>query len=186
MRPLRCTLHLEKISIKKSVISLLWQRFQVDSNASRRYSTGFPLVTSPNEDRYLEVTAKTNRLTTASDQSQSALFSRSLQRLVWSGEHALLTSQQWSCVMFSDESRFNLQSDSRQSFIWRAPSTRYHQESITERHNFGGAGLLVWVWGIILDCKTDLHVQIGAMTGQIYWDIILVHVRHGRRICVYG
>ncbi|GFW63740.1 transposable element Tcb1 transposase [Trichonephila clavipes] len=28
-------------------------------------------------------------------------------RLTWSREHALWTPQQWSCVMFSDESRFS-------------------------------------------------------------------------------
>ncbi|GFX90400.1 HTH_Tnp_Tc3_2 domain-containing protein [Trichonephila clavipes] len=44
-------------------------------------------------------------------------------RLTWSREHALLTPQQWSCVMFSDESRFSLQSDSRRTLIWRTPGT---------------------------------------------------------------
>ncbi|GFW40622.1 HTH_Tnp_Tc3_2 domain-containing protein [Trichonephila clavipes] len=29
-------------------------------------------------------------------------------RLTWSREHALWTPQQWSCVMFSDETRFSL------------------------------------------------------------------------------
>ncbi|GFV57116.1 HTH_Tnp_Tc3_2 domain-containing protein [Trichonephila clavipes] len=42
-------------------------------------------------------------------------------RLTWSREHALWTPQQGSCVMFSDESRFSLQSDSRRTLIWRAP-----------------------------------------------------------------
>ncbi|GFW44922.1 HTH_Tnp_Tc3_2 domain-containing protein [Trichonephila clavipes] len=50
-------------------------------------------------------------------------------RLTWSREHALLTPQQWSCVMFSDESRFSLQSGFRRTLIWREPSTRYHQEN---------------------------------------------------------
>ncbi|GFY32395.1 transposable element Tcb2 transposase [Trichonephila clavipes] len=54
--------------------------------------------------------------------------------LTWSREHALWTPQPWSCVMFSEESRFSLQSDSRRTLIWRAPGTRYHQESIVERH----------------------------------------------------
>ncbi|GFX21816.1 HTH_Tnp_Tc3_2 domain-containing protein [Trichonephila clavipes] len=49
-------------------------------------------------------------------------------RLTWSRENALWTPQQWSCVMFSDESRFSLQSDSRRTLIYRAPGTRYHQE----------------------------------------------------------
>ncbi|KFM75513.1 hypothetical protein X975_21238, partial [Stegodyphus mimosarum] len=79
--------------------------------------------------------------------------------------------------MFSDESRFSLQSDSHRTFIWRAPGTRYHQDHITERHRYGGAGVLVW-GGIILGFRTDLHVQIGTMTSQIYWNVILEqHVR---------
>ncbi|GFV35793.1 HTH_Tnp_Tc3_2 domain-containing protein [Trichonephila clavipes] len=36
-------------------------------------------------------------------------------RLTWNREHALWTAKQWSCVMFSDESRFNLQSDSHRT-----------------------------------------------------------------------
>ncbi|GFU89486.1 HTH_Tnp_Tc3_2 domain-containing protein [Trichonephila clavipes] len=44
-------------------------------------------------------------------------------RLTWSREHALWTPQQWSCVMFSDDSRFSLQSDSRRTLIWK--SARY-------------------------------------------------------------
>ncbi|GFV51273.1 HTH_Tnp_Tc3_2 domain-containing protein [Trichonephila clavipes] len=53
-------------------------------------------------------------------------------RLTWSREHALWTPQQWSCVMFSDESRFSLQSDSRLTLIWRALGTRYHHGNTIE------------------------------------------------------
>ncbi|GFX66067.1 transposable element Tcb1 transposase [Trichonephila clavipes] len=98
-------------------------------------------------------------------------------RLKWSREHAFWTPQQWSCVMFSDESRFSLRSDSRRSLIWRAPGTRYHQENTIERHSYGGAGWLVWR-GIILGSRTDLHVQSVTMTGYIYRYVILEqHVR---------
>ncbi|KFM57751.1 Transposable element Tc1 transposase, partial [Stegodyphus mimosarum] len=162
----------DELGIAQSVISRLWQRFQDDGNVSRRYSTGRPRVTTPNEDRYLAVTAKRNRRSTASDLSrqlssatgttisrqtvyrrlgQIGLYARRpvrcvpltathcRLRLAWSREHALWTPQQWACVMFSDESRFSLQSDSRRTFIWRAPGTRYHQENIIERHRYGGA-----------------------------------------------
>ncbi|GFY06431.1 HTH_Tnp_Tc3_2 domain-containing protein [Trichonephila clavipes] len=128
---------------------------------------------------YLAVTAKRNRRSTASDLSRQlssatgTTVSRQTVcrclvhiglyavrcvpltathchlRLTWSIEHALWTPQQWSCVMFSDESRFSLQSDSRRTLIWRAPGTRYHQENTIERHPSGGAGWLVW-GGIIL------------------------------------
>ncbi|GFV55998.1 hypothetical protein TNCV_2729021 [Trichonephila clavipes] len=35
---------------------------------------------------------------------------------------------------------FSLQSDSRQTLIWRGSATRYHQENTIERHRYGGAG----------------------------------------------
>ncbi|GBM18378.1 Transposable element Tcb2 transposase [Araneus ventricosus] len=200
----------EELGIAQSIISRLWQRFQDDGNVSRCYSTGRPRVTTPNEDRYLAVTAKRNRRSTASDLSRQlssatgttvsrqtvyrrlghiVLYARRpvrcvpltathcRLRLAWSREHALWTPQQWSCVMFSDESRFSLQSDSRRTFIWRAPGTCYHQENTIERHRYGGAGWLVW-GGIILGSRTDLHVQSVTMTGHIYRDVILEqHVR---------
>ncbi|GFW55767.1 transposable element Tcb1 transposase [Trichonephila clavipes] len=93
-------------------------------------------------------------------------------RLTWSREHALWTPQQWSCVMFSDESRLSLQSDSRRTLIWRAPGNRYHQENTIERHRYGGTELLAW-GGIILGSRTDLHVQSVTMISHIYRDVIL-------------
>ncbi|GFV97880.1 transposable element Tcb1 transposase [Trichonephila clavipes] len=79
--------------------------------------------------------------------------------------------------MFSDKSRFSLQSDYCRTLIWRAPGTRFHQENTIERHRYGGAGCLVWR-GIILGSRTDMHVQSVTMTGHIYRDVILEqHVR---------
>ncbi|GFY21934.1 transposable element Tcb1 transposase [Trichonephila clavipes] len=98
-------------------------------------------------------------------------------RLIWSSEHALWRPQQWFCVIFSDESRFSLQSDSCRTLIWRAPGTRYHRENTIERHRYGGAGWLVW-GGIILGSRTDLHVQSVTMTGLIYRDLILEQYVH--------
>ncbi|GFV05001.1 HTH_Tnp_Tc3_2 domain-containing protein [Trichonephila clavipes] len=72
--------------------------------------------------------------------------------------HCVCTPQQWSCVMFSDESRFSLQFDTRRTLTWRVPGTCYHQENTIERHRYGGTGWLVW-GGIILCSRTDLHVQ---------------------------
>ncbi|GFT66437.1 transposable element Tcb1 transposase [Trichonephila clavipes] len=153
-------------------------------------NTGRPRVTTPNEDRYLAVTAKTNRRSTASDLSRQLSSTTVLSdvfhsltathcrlRLTWSREHALWTPQQWSCVTFSDESRFSLQSDSRRTLIWKEPGTRYHQENTIARHCYVGAGWLVW-GGIILGSRTDLHVQSATMTGHIYRDVFLEqHVR---------
>ncbi|GFV02611.1 HTH_Tnp_Tc3_2 domain-containing protein [Trichonephila clavipes] len=59
-----------ELIIAQSVISILWQRFQDDSNVSRCYSTGRPRVTTLNEDRYLAVTAKRRRRSISSDLSR--------------------------------------------------------------------------------------------------------------------
>ncbi|GFW53825.1 transposable element Tcb2 transposase [Trichonephila clavipes] len=85
-------------------------------------------------------------------------------------EHALWTPQQWSCVMFSDESRFSLQSDSRRTLIWRASGTRYHQENTIERHRYGGAGWLAF--------GEELFLVPELTCSHIYRDVILEqHVR---------
>ncbi|GFX48993.1 transposable element Tcb2 transposase [Trichonephila clavipes] len=149
---------------------------------SRCYSTDQPRVTELNEDLYLAVTDKRNRRNTASDlscqlSSATVTATHCRLRLTWSREHALWTPQQWFCVMFSDESRFSLKSDSRRTLIWRAPGTHYHQENTIERHRYGGAGWLIW-GRIILGSRIDLHVQSVTMTGDIYRDVILEqHVR---------
>ncbi|GFW34776.1 transposable element Tcb2 transposase [Trichonephila clavipes] len=203
------SMHIKSVEAQTS-FHWLWQRFQDDGNVIRCYSTSRPRVTTPNEDRYLAVTAKRNRRSTASNQSRlhssatGTTVSRQTvyrrlgniglyalrpvrcvpltathyrQRLTWNREHALWAPQQWSCVMFSDEFRFSLQSDSRRTLIWRAPGTRYHQENTIERHPYGGAGWLVW-GGIIFGSGTDLHVQSVTMTGHFYRDVILEqHVR---------
>ncbi|GFW95931.1 HTH_Tnp_Tc3_2 domain-containing protein [Trichonephila clavipes] len=136
----------EELGIPQSVISRLWQRFQDDGHIglyARRPVRCVPLITT-----------------------------HCRLRLTWNREHALRTPQQWSCVMFSDESRFSLQSYSRRTLIWRMPGTRYHQENTIERQRYGGAGWLVWE-RIILGSRTDLDVQSVTMTGHIYRDVIL-------------
>ncbi|GFW81959.1 transposable element Tcb1 transposase [Trichonephila clavipes] len=155
----------EELGIAQSVISRLWQRFQNAGNVSRCYSTGRRRVTTPNEERYLAVTAKRNRRSTASH----------LSRQLSSTTHTTVSSR--SCTLLGHIGLFSLQSDSGRTLIWRAPGTCYHQENTIERHRYGGAEWLVW-GGIILGSRTNLHVQSVTMTVHIYRDVILEqHVR---------
>ncbi|GFW78463.1 transposable element Tcb1 transposase [Trichonephila clavipes] len=137
----------EELGIAQSVISRLWQRFQDDGNKQTEHSIR-PVSASLFSYRYDSF--KADRVQTL---RAIGLYARRPIRcvpltvthcrllLTWSREHALWTPQE-SCVMFSDESRFSLQSDSHQTLIWRAPGTRYHQENTIERHCYGGAGWL--------------------------------------------
>ncbi|GFT30699.1 transposable element Tcb1 transposase [Trichonephila clavipes] len=145
----------EEHGIAQSVISRLWQRFQDDGNywdRTRDKASHDPIPIPLGYRGHSSATGTTVlRQTVYRRLGHIGLYARrpvrcvpltethcSL-RLTWSREHALWTPQQWSCVMFSDESRFIMQSDSRRTLIWRAPGTRYHQESTIERHHYGGA-----------------------------------------------
>ncbi|GFV06843.1 transposable element Tcb2 transposase [Trichonephila clavipes] len=93
-------------------------------------------------------------------------------RLCWASEHVSWTQQQWASVLFTDESRFTMESDSGRLLIWEQ-RTRYHQSNTVERHSYRGGGILVWA-GISLGGHTDLHVfHGGTVTGLRYRDEIL-------------
>ncbi|GBN10996.1 hypothetical protein AVEN_13658-1 [Araneus ventricosus] len=80
---------------------------------------------------------------------------------------------QWATVLFTDESRSSLNTDSRRTFIWREPGTRYLPSNVCEIDHYGGGGLMVWA-GIMLDGRAPLHVfERGTMTGVRYRDEIL-------------
>ncbi|GFW98134.1 HTH_Tnp_Tc3_2 domain-containing protein [Trichonephila clavipes] len=143
----------EKLEIAQTVISRLWQRFQDDVTAKRnRRST----ASDPSRQLSSATGMTVSRQITYRGLGHIGLYTRRpvrcvpltathcRLRLTWSREDALWTPQQWSCVMFYDESRFSLQSDSRRTLIWRAPGSRYHQENTIERQRYGGAGWLVW------------------------------------------
>ncbi|GBM63305.1 hypothetical protein AVEN_186125-1 [Araneus ventricosus] len=80
---------------------------------------------------------------------------------------------QWTTVLFTDESRFSLNTDSRRTFIWREPGTRYLPPNVREIDHYVGGSLMVWA-GIMLDGRTPLHVfERGTVTGVRYRDEIL-------------
>ncbi|GFX13193.1 HTH_Tnp_Tc3_2 domain-containing protein [Trichonephila clavipes] len=123
----------EELGIAQNVISRLWQRFQDDATGTT-VSRQTVYRRLGNIGLYALTPVRCVPLTTT----------HCRLRLTWNREHVLWAPQQWSCVMFSDESRFSLQSDSHLTLIWRAPGTCYHQDNTIERHRYGGAGWLVW------------------------------------------
>ncbi|GFW26358.1 transposable element Tcb2 transposase [Trichonephila clavipes] len=98
---------------------------------------------------------------------------RKRARLNWILKHQHLSVGEWANVMFSDESRFRLSSDSRRVTIWRERGTRFEPRNITERHHFPSRGVMVWA-GIMMDGCIDLHFfDTGSVTAQRYRDEIL-------------
>ncbi|GBN59779.1 Transposable element Tcb2 transposase [Araneus ventricosus] len=99
-------------------------------------------------------------------------------RLAWCREHRDWSMDQWATVLFTDESRFSLNTDSRRTFIWREPGTRYLPSNVRDIDHYGGGGLMVWA-GIMLDGRAPLHVfERGTVTGVRYrYEILEPYVR---------
>ncbi|GFV13040.1 transposable element Tcb1 transposase [Trichonephila clavipes] len=100
------------------------------------------------------------------------------RRSLWCREHRNWRDNEWGRVLFTDESRFSLSSDSHRILIWRERGSRNHPSNITERDRYGGRGVLVW-GGIMLGSRTDLHIfDAGSVNGTRYYnEILLPYVR---------
>ncbi|GFW19259.1 transposable element Tc3 transposase [Trichonephila clavipes] len=76
------------------------------------------------------------------------------RRSLWFREHWNWRDNKWGGVLFTDESRFSLSSDSHRILICRERDSRNHPSNIIERDKYGGRGVLVW-GGIMLGSRTD-------------------------------
>ncbi|KFM74688.1 Transposable element Tcb2 transposase, partial [Stegodyphus mimosarum] len=89
-------------------------------------------------------------------------------RSQWARQHVHWRSDQWRVVLFTDESRFSLKSDSRGYLICREPRTRYYPSNIRKRDAYGRGSVCVW-GGISLRGRTDLHVfPRGTLNAQVF------------------
>ncbi|GFX02718.1 transposable element Tcb2 transposase [Trichonephila clavipes] len=62
-------------------------------------------------------------------------------RREWATEHVNWRRNEWSNVLFSDESRFSVHPDNRRIFIWRDRGSRNNPAFMHERVRFGGVGI---------------------------------------------
>ncbi|GFX25340.1 transposable element Tcb2 transposase [Trichonephila clavipes] len=163
-------------------------------------------ATTPNEDRYLVLTARRHRNmnatllqqhlssatgTTVSTQTVRnrlhgvGLYARRpmvcvrlasrhrCDRREWATEHVNWRRNEWSNVLFSDESRFSVHPDNRRIFIWRDRGSRNNPEFVHESVRFSGGGVLVY-GGISIDGRKDLYIiRDGPLTARRYRDDIL-------------
>ena len=192
--------------VSKSAIANLSKRFEETGLAKRRHGSGRKRKTTPAQDRYLEVTALRQRITTAPklalqlrNASGVSISSRTVirrlrevgirprhpavriilkprhkqARLQFARNHIHWTQQQWTNVLFSDESRFSLQFNDGRLQVYRRKNERLLPQNIIERDRYGGGSVMVW--GAISDVdRTELKImRNGTITATRYKDEIL-------------
>ncbi|GFT46579.1 transposable element Tcb2 transposase [Trichonephila clavipes] len=94
-------------------------------------------------------------------------------RREWATEHVNWRRNEWSNVLFSDESRFSVHTDNRRIFIWRDRVSRNSPAFVRESVRFGGGGVLVY-GGISIEGRTYLYIiRDGPLTARRCRDEIL-------------
>ncbi|UYV80787.1 Transposase [Cordylochernes scorpioides] len=93
------------------------------------------------------------------------------QRLEWCRARSTLITE-WHRVVFSNESRFCLSSDSRRVRVWRRRGERSNPAAIVERPTVRQRGIMVW-GAIAYDSRSPLLRIQGTMTVQRYVDDVL-------------
>ncbi|GFX69325.1 transposable element Tcb1 transposase [Trichonephila clavipes] len=148
-----------EFGIAQSIVSRLWRQFQTTGTAIRGFSSGRPRGTTPADDRRLH---------------DGGLFARRPVRCVpltpahrgrrslgcW--EHQNWRDNEWGRVLFTDESRFSLSSDSHRILIWRERGSRNHPSTSLKgigmevaEFSFGEASCLV----VVQTFTSSTHVQ---------------------------
>ena len=89
-------------------------------------------------------------------------------RLTWCRRYLRFGIQDWAKILFTDESRFHLDSSDGRSHVYRCVGERYADTCVIQRQSFGGS---VMVWGCITAYgRTPLVVVAGNLTGMRYRD----------------
>ena len=106
-------------------------------------------------------------------------------RLTWARQHVRWTRQQWSHVLFTDESRFCLDHHAGRVRVWRRRGERFADSCVRSSRQGRGGSVMIWA-GISEQGKTDLVFVEGNMNAQRYIDQVLQlwrsRVRHVCRV----
>jgi hypothetical protein len=91
--------------------------------------------------REVNVSERTVRRRLGEATGPELLRGHRVSRLLLAQEHLNWNLEQWKSLLFSDESRFALQSPDGRARVWRRPGERYAPCNFSERLSFNGGSL---------------------------------------------
>ncbi|GFX15322.1 transposable element Tcb2 transposase [Trichonephila clavipes] len=176
-----------EFDIAHSVVSRLWKSFKTTGMCSRRHGRGRVRSTTPAEDRYIVLSAKRTRRTTAQQVANQFLAASGKQispkpvarRLRGGG---LYTRRPVVCVPLTRQHRTARLQWCCEHHNWTEQDWACvlfsDEKNIQEKDRYPTCSIMVWA-GIMINGRTRLHVVAnGTMTGQRYIDeVLLPHVR---------
>lgn len=105
-----------------------------------------------------------------------------IKRLQWAKIHVTWTPRMWKKVLWTDESKFQIFSSKRRSFVRRFPGERLLESCVVPTVKHGGGSCTVW--GCFAGDKVGDLVKIdGIMNKEVYKDILDEHtIPSGKRL----
>ena len=94
------------------------------------------------------------------------------QRLNWARAHLRWIRRQWGSVLFTDESKFNVQNCDGRYRVYRERGQRF-TENYVQKRNRGGGGSVHVLAGITQFNKTNLVILNGNVNARRYIDNVL-------------
>ncbi|GFU93102.1 transposable element Tcb2 transposase [Trichonephila clavipes] len=163
----------DTVGVARSVVARMWNRFKETGN-NQSYATQLQRQLLLATGRRVSSQTARNRL------HEGGLYARRPMVCIpltphhrAAAEHRDWEQHDWSQVLFTDESQFSLESDTRRVLVWRNRGTRNNPAFVRERSQYRRAGWMVW-GGISIGGRTDLHIiRNGTLTGRRYADEIL-------------
>ncbi|GFV56963.1 transposable element Tc3 transposase [Trichonephila clavipes] len=165
-----------EFGIAHSIDSRLWRQFQTTGTAIRGFSSGRPRGTTPADERRLH---------------GGGLFARRPVRCVlltpahrrrrslWCREHQNWRDNEWGRVLFTDESRFSLSSDSHRILIWRE-----REAAIIPRTSLNGTDMEVAVFSFG-EASCLVVVQTFTSSTQVQSTRSVIVTRFFFHMCVF-
>ena len=187
--------------VNHSIIVRLMQRFRQTGNVTDRPRAGRPRKATPREDRLISRRTRQRPFSTAGALRGNLAFGGHIStrtvirrlhhqgmrarrpikrpqltlrhrhaRFDWSHDHLGWTIRTWRRIHWSDESRFLLRPADGGARVCRQRNTSFQDNHILGTTAFEG----VTVWGCFsFECKLDLYVLDGNLTGQKYRNNVL-------------
>ncbi|GFV27177.1 transposable element Tcb2 transposase [Trichonephila clavipes] len=167
----------QAIGVSQSVISRIWNRFLETESAGRRPGQGRRRARTPDEDRYLVLTARRHR------NMNATLLQQHIRSAIGTTVSTQTVRNWLHCVgLYARRplSHFSVHPDNRRIFIWRDRGSRNNPAKVgiivPESVRFGDGGVLRY-GGISIDGRTDFYtMRDGPLTASRYRDEILMHI----------
>lgn len=94
------------------------------------------------------------------------------RRIAWCEIHKNWSEEQWSTVLFTDESRFGFHPDTRRTRVWRRSGSAERLRTVQEVHRYTGGTVMAWA-GIMIGGRTSLVFPEGNLNAASYIDEVL-------------